>query len=70
MMGYAYDYKDVKNKENIKTLLTGDYGWKDKEGFFYISGRKDRYIKDYGHRINLDDIDLFKRKQLQNSHYL
>ena len=59
MIGYANNYKDLKTKEVIKTLYTGDFGWKDKDGFFYIEGRKDRYIKNFGHRINLDEIDNY-----------
>ena len=59
MIGYAKDYNDLKKKEIIKTLYTGDYGRKDKDNFFYIDGRKDRFIKFYGHRINLDEIDQY-----------
>lgn len=61
MIGYAHDYKDLTKKEIIKTLYTGDYGHKDKDGFFYVDGRKDRYIKLFGHRINLDEIDYYLR---------
>ena len=59
MIRYANDYKDLTKKKTIKTLYTGDYGHKDKDNFFYIEGRKDRYIKLFGHRINLDDIDYY-----------
>ena len=63
MNGYAYNLRDLSYKEDIKILKTGDYGWKDKDGFFYIKGRKDRFIKNFGHRINLDEIDsLLKDK--------
>ena len=30
---------------------------KDQDGFFYIVGRKDRHVKLYGERINLEDIE-------------
>lgn len=61
MIGYAYEAKDLAKKEIITTLNTGDYGVRDEDGFFFIEGRKDRYIKFFGHRINLDEIDQYLR---------
>jgi len=29
----------------------------DPEGFYYITGRKKRFIKWYGHRISLDELE-------------
>lgn len=36
---------------------TGDLGFRDGQGFFYITGRKDLQIKVHGHRINPQEIE-------------
>jgi len=60
MIGYANNYKDLyKNQKNIKKLNTGDIAFKDKENFFYIVGRKNRFTKLFGNRINLADIEKY-----------
>ena len=56
-MGYAKNIRDLSiKKDNDLKLKTGDIGFKDKDGFFFIKGRKDRYVKIYGLRVNLDEI--------------
>lgn len=57
MMGYATGRDDlVKGDELQGRLLTGDIAEKKKD-FFYIIGRKKRFVKLFGLRINLDDIE-------------
>ncbi len=57
-MGYAKSLKDLNGKDSNKGLLqTGDLGYCDTDGFFFISGRKSRDIKLQGHRINLDELE-------------
>lgn len=64
-LGYAKDINDLKKgDENNQLLFTGDIAFKDNDNFYYISGRKNRFIKLYGIRFDLDDIEniLFKNK--------
>ena len=57
-MGYAENYKDlIKKDENKGYLVTGDVGYKDPQNFFFITGREKRFIKIFGNRINLDEIE-------------
>ena len=51
-----------KGDENNGLLFTGDLAKRDKNGFFYIEGRKNRYIKIYGNRVNLDEIERLVRE--------
>ena len=58
-MGYAKDINDLSTTEkNQGFLKTGDIAYKDKNGFYFIIGRKNRYCKIYGVRINLSDLEL------------
>jgi acyl-CoA synthetase (AMP-forming)/AMP-acid ligase II len=36
---------------------TGDLGYKDDEGYFYLQGRKDTLLKVGGHRINPQKVE-------------
>ncbi len=57
-MGYANDYKDLYLGDSRNGILkTGDIGFKDSDGYFYITGRKKRFIKINGIRLSLDDAE-------------
>lgn len=61
-MGYAISDKDLSTEANNNNLLhTGDLAERDEDGFYNIVGRKKRFVKIYGNRINLDELeDLIK----------
>lgn len=56
MIGYATDTSGLANKENIQWLHTGDLAYKNSVGLFKIVGRKSRFAKPFGVRVNLDDV--------------
>lgn len=57
-MGYASGYEDLaKGDERGGVLLTGDVAKRDKDGDYYIVGRLKRFIKLFGNRVNLQDVE-------------
>lgn len=63
MLGYAENVSDLSKGDELNgTLFTGDLGYKDEDGYFYVTGRMKRFIKIFGLRINLDEI----QKMIEN----
>tara|TARA_B100002051_G_scaffold58336_1_gene54269 strand:+ start:530 stop:1930 length:1401 start_codon:yes stop_codon:yes gene_type:complete len=57
-LGYANHISDLSLGDINKGILkTGDIALKDKDDFFYLKGRKDRYVKIFGLRLNLDELE-------------
>lgn len=57
-LGYAECGEDlIKGDERHGVLETGDMAQFDEDGYYYIVGRKKRFLKIYGNRVNLDEID-------------
>ena len=57
-LGYAECVEDlIKGDERNGILETGDMAQFDRDGYFYIVGRKKRFLKIYGNRVNLDEVD-------------
>ncbi len=57
-MGYAYSLADFsKSDENQGVLATGDMAKRDEDGYYYIVGRKKRFIKVFGNRVSLDEVE-------------
>ena len=63
-LGYAQDRFDLnKPDENHGILHTGDMAKRDVDGFYYIVGRKKRFLKLFGSRVNLDEVEGLLKKQ-------
>lgn len=63
MMEYAETRNDLCKGDELNGILyTGDLGYKDADGFFYVTGRMKRFIKIFGLRINLDEV----QKMIEN----
>lgn len=57
-LGYAEKGEDLAlGNERNGILETGDMAQFDEEGYYYIVGRKKRFLKIYGNRVNLDEVD-------------
>ncbi len=57
MLGYASKVQDLAHFEPTAVLHTGDLGYRDDEGDYFITGRIKRIIKPFGQRISLDDAE-------------
>lgn len=56
--GYAERGEDLaKGDERHGRLLTGDMVERDEDGFYYVVGRKKRFLKIFGNRVGLDETE-------------
>ncbi len=61
-LGYASDRHDLgKGDDNRGVLRTGDIARRDADGFYYIVGRQKRFLKIFGNRVNLDEVEQLVR---------
>lgn len=66
-LGYAECGEDlIKGDERSGILQTGDMAQYDEDKFYYIVGRKKRFLKIYGNRVNLDEIDRLIKGKFEN----
>jgi len=57
MQGYWKDPEATAQVLDGNGYRTGDQGYRDEEGFFYVVGRKDDLLKVSGHRVNSSEIE-------------
>lgn len=67
-LGYAECREDLsRGDENRGRLVTGDVAKRDADGYYYVVGRKKRFIKVVGKRVNLDEVERNLKNALQTS---
>lgn len=58
MMGYAERKEDLAKGDELQGILhTGDTAIVDEDGYYTITGRLKRFVKLFGLRINLDEVE-------------
>lgn len=63
-MGYALCKEDLlKGDEFCGEYHTGDIAKRDADGFYYIIGRKGRFLKIFGLRVSLDETERILKTQ-------
>ena len=66
-MGYALCKDDLmKDDEFCGEYHTGDIAKRDADGFYYIIGRKGRFLKMFGLRVSLDETERILKTQYPN----
>ena len=64
MMGYAETLEDLAMDDVCRGVLpTGDIACRDKDGYYYITGRIKRFVKMFGNRISLDAIEHWLKER-------
>ena len=63
MMGYADGAGDLARGAELTELLTGDLAVRDELGMISITGRKSRFVKLFGLRIGLDEVEGLLHEQ-------
>lgn len=55
--GYVSNREDLAVYRQETWLHTGDLARMDEDGYYYITGRIKRFVKLFGNRINLDEVE-------------
>jgi len=68
MLGYAECPQDLaKGDELFGVLRTGDLASQDADGYFYITGRLKRFLKLFGKRFNLDELEMILSRRFEST---
>jgi len=66
-LGYAQSAADLsRGDERHGVLETGDMAQVDEDGYFTIVGRKKRFLKLFGNRVNLDEVERMLKAKFPN----
>lgn len=69
-LGYAHSKEDLlKGDENHGIMHTGDLARRDADGCYYIIGRLKRFLKIFGLRIGLDEVENLIRSNYDTDCY-
>lgn len=62
-MGYATCVNELaEGDERSGVLHTGDMARRDEDGYYFITGRKGRFLKVFGNRVGLDELEQLLAK--------
>jgi acyl-coenzyme A synthetase/AMP-(fatty) acid ligase len=63
-LGYATSPDDLaRGDERGGVLRTGDLARRDADGFYYVVGRRSRFLKIFGNRVNLEELEHHIRRR-------
>lgn len=69
-LGYAINLDDLlKGDENHGVMHTGDLAYRDADGCYYIKGRLKRFLKIFGLRIGLDEVEALIKSNFNTDCY-
>jgi len=68
--GYATEPADLLDYCQKPVLYTGDLARRDADGYFYITGRSKRFVKLFGTRINLDDVEQILKENFSGMSFI
>jgi long-chain acyl-CoA synthetase len=70
-LGYATTRADlVKGDERNGRLPTGDVAFMDDDGCYYITGRLKRFVKLYGNRVSLDEVEALLNAGFKQAEFI
>lgn len=70
-LGYANGAGDLARGDDWGgRLATGDLAYRDGDGFYYITGRLNRFVKIFGKRVALDEVESLLQSTYANCEFV